>query len=153
MVDHLSHSYSPATSVLVRGTDGHWHEEKPDPDTRTDGALLVYRFPANLYFANAHRLATDVNAFIAADNPPGVFCLDSPGITDIDLTAADTLRRVIAHLKVHRVQFVMSSVSARNRQQLAGYGLLEEIGEHALYATPGAVLEAFHAGKLKHQPK
>ena len=153
MVDHLSHSYSPATSVLVRGTDGHWHEEKTDPDTRTDGALLVYRFPANLYFANAHRLATDVNAFIAADNPPGVFCLDSPGITDIDLTAADTLRRVIAHLNVHRVQFVMSSVSARNRQQLAGYGLLEEIGEHALYATPGAVLEAFHAGTLKQQHK
>ena len=148
MVDHLSHSYSPATSVLVRGTDGHWHEEKTDPDTRTDGALLVYRFPANLYFANVHRLATDVNAFIATDNPPSVFCLDSPGITDIDLTAADTLRRVIAHLNVHRVQFVMSSVSARNREQLAGYGLLEEIGEHALYATPGAVLEAFHAGTL-----
>jgi hypothetical protein len=47
----------------------------------------------------------------------------------------------------------MSSVSARNRQQLAGYGLLEEIGEHALYATPGAVLEAFHAGTLKQQHK
>jgi SulP family sulfate permease len=153
MVDHLSHSYSPATSVLVRGADDHWHEEKAHPDARTDGALLIYRFPANLYFANAHRLATDVDAFIATANPLGVFCLDSPGITDIDLTAADTLRRVIAHLDAHEVQFVMSSVSQRNRQQLAGYGLLEQIGEYALYATPGAVLEAFHAGTLKQPHK
>jgi SulP family sulfate permease len=153
MVDHLSHSYSPATSVLARGADGHWHEEKAAPDARTDGALLIYRFPANLYFANAHRLATDAHAFIATDSPLEVFCLDAPGITDIDLTAADVLRRVIDHLTDRRVRFVMSSVSERTRQQLAGYGLLGHIGEDALYATPGAVLEAFHAGTLRRQPK
>ena len=73
-----------------------------------------------------------------------VFCLDSPGITDIDiLTAADTLRRV--YCPSQRSPGAVR-VSVHGTVISGGYGLLEEIGEHALYATPGAVLEAFHAG-------
>lgn len=148
VVDHLRHSYNPATLVLVRGADGHWHGMPPQPDTRTDGALLIYRFPSNLYYANTHRLAADIAAFIAAPVPPGVFCLDSAGITDVDLTAADTLRQILERLAAHRARFVLSSVSEHMRAQLARYGLLEQLGAQALYPTPGAVLEAFNAGTL-----
>ena len=153
VVDHLRHSYNPAALVLVRGADGHWHGMPPQPDTRTDGALLIYRFPSNLYYANTHRLAADVAAFIAAPVPPSVFCLDSPGITDVDLTAADTLRQILERLAAHQAGFVLSSVSDHMRAQLARYGLLEQLGAQALYPTPGAVLEAFHAGKLTQIPE
>jgi sulfate permease, SulP family len=152
MVDHLRHSYNPATSVLVRGPDDHWRVIPPEPDARTDGALLIYRFPSNPYYANVHRLAADVAAFVAAPAPLGVFCLDSVGIVDVDLTAADTLRQLVERLAVHRTRFVLSSVSDPVRAQLSRYGLLEPLGAQALYPTPGAVLEAFQAGTLMQLP-
>ncbi len=141
IVDHLRHSYNPATSVLIREDGGgHWHNAPVTADQRTSGGLVVYRFPSNPYYANAHRLADDLRALASSPVALDWLCLDCAGIADIDFTAAETLRRLLPE----SARFVVSSVWPNVRVQLIRYRLLVD-PETDIYPTPGAVLEAYEA--------
>ncbi len=140
IVVHLRHSYNPTTSVLVRQPRGHWQNAPVTPDQRSAGGLVVYRFPSNPYYANAHRLAEDLRALKSSAVPLEWLCLDCAGIADIDFTAAETLRSALPA----SARFVVSSVWPTVRVQLIRYRLLVD-PEADIYPTPGAVLEAYEA--------
>ncbi len=140
IIDHLRHSYGPATSVLIREDGGHWQNAPVTADQRTSGGLVVYRFPSNPYFANSHRLASDLRALASSPVTLDWLCLDCAGIADIDFTAAETLRRLVPK----SARFVVSSVGPNVRVQLIRYRLLAE-SDNDIYPTPGAVLEAYEA--------
>jgi SulP family sulfate permease len=142
IVEHLRHSYNPTTSVLTRAENDHWQNAVVTPDQRSVGALVIYRFPSNPYYANVHRLADDIRGFASSRVPLDWLCLDCPGIADIDYTAAETLRRVLPP----HVRFVLSSVWPGVREQVVRYGLLADPAED-IYPTPGAVLEAYEADR------
>ena len=109
VVEHLRHSYDPATAILVRADHGHWQNVTVTPDERTTAGLVICRFPSNLYYANAHRLASDLAGFSRSMTPLSWFCLDCAGIADIDYTAAETLRRSLPP----DARFVVSSIAPR----------------------------------------
>jgi SulP family sulfate permease len=140
IVVHLRHSYNPTTTVLVREPLGHWHNAAVTPDQRTAGGLVVYRFPANVYYANSHRLAEDLRGFGSSSKPLDWLCLDCAGIADIDYTASETLRRLLPKY----CRFVVSTVSPELGLQLKRYKLLAD-PDNDVYPTPGAVLEAYEA--------
>ncbi len=168
LVDHLRHSYDPTTLVLVRGADGHWRTEPARPDARTTGGLVVYRFMSSLYYANAHRFAGDITAFLASTDisigpsidssaiPPApplhVLCLDASAIADIDFTAAQTLRHVAAQLADHSVRLEFSSVTDVVRAELQRYGVLGGKESPVVHPTSGAALDAYRAahGDIDH---
>ena len=138
IVEHLRHSYDPTTSVLVRSPGGHWSNAAVTPHQRTAGGLVIYRFPSNPYYANVHRLAQDLLALSGSAPPVDWLCLDCAGISDIDFTASDVMRRLLPP----STRFVVSSVFPNVRAQLIRYGLLAHPDED-VYPTPGAVLEAY----------
>jgi MFS superfamily sulfate permease-like transporter len=142
IVEHLRHSYNPTTSVLVRSPGGHWRNVAVTPDQRTVGGLVVYRFPSNPYYANAHRLAQDLRALASSAEPLDWLCLDCAGIADIDYSAADIMHRLLPP----SARFVVSSVWPNVRTELIRYSLLAD-PEADVYPTPGAVLEAYEARK------
>ena len=160
LVEHLRRSYDPTTVVLVRGADEHWHTEPVRPDARTTGGLVVYRFMASLYYANAHRLAADIAGFLPSTGAPAagssaagssavgpppvdVLCLDAAAIADIDFSAAQALRRITTELAERSVRFELSSVTPTVSEQLGRYGLLTCPGAPVLRPTPGAALAAY----------
>jgi high affinity sulfate transporter 1 len=140
IVDHLRHSYDPATSILVRQDGQHWHNAPVTADQRTFGGLVVYRFPSNPYYANTHRLAEDLRCLAGSSVTLDWLCLDCAGIADIDFTAAETLRRLLPK----SARLVVSSVWPNVRTQLIRYRLLSD-PDSDIYPTPGAVLEAYEA--------
>ncbi len=145
IIDHLRFTYHPRNSVLVKSPAGHWQVAPVRPGTRTEKGLVVYRFGASLYYANASRLQEDVSALADRGDPLQWMVLDGAAIGDVDYTAASVLRRVAEQLRQQGIRWVLASLLPQIRQQLDRYGLSAAIGPDAYYDTPGQALEAFHA--------
>jgi len=147
VIDHLRHSYSPRSSVLVKSPAGHWQPAPVLPGARTEEGLVIYRFGTSLYYANASRLIDDVTALAAHGSPLRWMILDAAAIGDVDYTAAAVLTRVIEHLRKRHIRFAVSTVLGPVREQLDRYGIGAALGPGAYYDTPGEALEAFHAAE------
>lgn len=147
IIEHLRHTYHPRNSVLVKSPAGHWHATPVRPGARTEKGLVVYRFGTDLYYANAARLQEDVTALTGHGEPLRWLVLDGAAIGDVDYTAALVLTEVIEELHKRHIRFIVTSIIGPVRRQLDRYGISAAMGHDAYYDTPGAVLEAFHAGR------
>jgi MFS superfamily sulfate permease-like transporter len=145
IIDHLRQTSHPRSSVLVKSAAGHWQPAPVVPGARTEDGLVVYRFGASLYYANAPRLVDDVIALAGHGSPLQWLVLDAAAIGDVDYTAAAALTRVVEHLRKRHIRFAFSSVLGPVRKQLGRYGIDAALGPAAYYETPGEALEAFHA--------
>ncbi len=145
IVDHLRHSYSPLSSVLVKSPAGHWHAAPVGPGARTEDGLVVYRFGTSLYYANAARLLEDIVDLVGHGGPLRWLVVDCAAIGDVDYTASAVLAKVIEHVHQRYVRLAFSSVLGPVREQLDRYGISAALGPDAFYDTPGQALEAFHA--------
>lgn len=139
ILEHLRHSYTPHDAVLVKSPAGHWQSAPVMPGARTVPGLIVYRFGTSAYFANASRIAEDINVLIGTDEPIRWFCFDCAAIGDIDYTAGTILGRVCARLADHKIRVVFSAAIDPVRTQLAAYGM----ADNEQYETAGAALEEF----------
>jgi sulfate permease, SulP family len=145
IIDHLSHSYRPRSSVLVKSPTGHWRQIPVQPGARTEPGLVIYRFGSSLYYANASRFVEDVLTLAGQGDPVRWLVLDGAAIGDVDYTASGTLSRVIRELHQRHIRVVITSLMDAVRSQLSHYGITGPRGPDAYYDTPGEVLEAFHA--------
>jgi MFS superfamily sulfate permease-like transporter len=145
IIDHLRHTYHPTNSVLVKSPSGHWHATPVQPGARTEPGLVVYRFGTSLYYANASRLAEDVEALTRHGGKLRWMVLDGAAIDDVDYTAASVFTQVITKLRDQHVRLIVTSAVGPVRQQLDRYGISAALGPGAYYDTPGAALEAYHA--------
>jgi sulfate permease, SulP family len=145
IIDHLSHSYRPRSSVLLKSPAGHWRQIPVQPGARTEPGLVIYRFGSSLYYANASRFVDDVLSLAGHGSPVRWLVLDGAAIGDVDYTASGMLSRVIGELHQRHIQVVITSLTDPVRSQLSHYGITGSRGPDAFYDTPGQALEAFHA--------
>src|SRR6476619_4065558 len=93
ILDHLRFSYKPNDAVLVPDADGAWKERPLEQAAQAVPGLAVYRFGANLYYANANRFADQVRTLsLGRDgDAPRWICVDAEAFGDgvyVDLPAA-----------------------------------------------------------------
>ena len=141
IIDHLRTSYAPRNTILVPAGD-HLVSVPASPESRTAPGLVIYRFAATLYYANAQRLVDAVHAIRTAQPELRVFCLDCVAVGDVDITAAAGLRRAHHELTQAGTRLVFSNVSARVRDELDRYGITDLVSADAYYDTPRQALEA-----------
>ena len=87
-------SWWPHGAVLgqVDGMDG-WHDVAGQPGARQLPGIVVYRWEAPLFFANAAAFRRQIRQ-LARDRQPSWIVLQCEAITDIDVTAADMLEQL-----------------------------------------------------------
>ena len=149
IIDHLSHSYRPRSSVLAKSPAGHWRQMPVQPGARSEPGLVIYRFGSSLYYANASRFVDDVLTLAAHGDVLRWLVLDGAAIGDVDYTASGTLSRIIAELHQRHIRVVVTSLINEVTSQLSHYGITGPRGPDAYYDTPGEALEAFHAGSQR----
>jgi sulfate permease, SulP family len=99
-------------------------------DAETSPGLIVYRFDAPLFFANAEVFRHDIRSLVTqASHPVRQVIVNAEGITDMDVTGAEALDRVVTDLKSDDVSFKMARVRTSLRQTIKAMGLEEKIGE------------------------
>jgi high affinity sulfate transporter 1 len=144
VIDVIGRASQPGTWVLKETPDGS-HLVPQDPDLHEDGSgLIVYRFGAPLYFANANVFLEEIEKLVS-DGPTSVrwFVLDAQAITDIDTTGAQTLRQALELLKGRGVTFAISRANEPTAGLLAHYHLMDLIGADRFYPTNRHALAAY----------
>ena len=64
LVRHVRHSYEAHSMVLVPDASGRWEPAPARPGLQTEPGLIVYRYGADLFYANADRFADQVRELV-----------------------------------------------------------------------------------------
>jgi sulfate permease, SulP family len=106
--------------------------------------LLVYRYDAPLFFANAEDFKRRALASVdAADPPVEWFLLNAEANTEVDLTAVDALEEVRRTLAGRGIVFALARVKFELREILAAAGFIDRIGEDKVFMTLPTAVEAY----------
>ena len=143
LVRHVQHSYRPHTVVLAPDAQGRWTPTEAKPGIETEPGLIVYRFGADLFYANADRFVDEALALIdGAPVPVRWFVVDASATTDIDYSAARTLRDFIGELMARKVHIAFGRVSPSLRADMQRHGIAATLGEGHIFSTLHEALEA-----------
>ncbi len=99
LLRHVRHSYRPHTMVLAPDPTGRWVPASVAPGMQTEPGLVVYRFGADIFYANEAHFVDEVKSLIEhAPSPVRCLVVDASAITDIDFSAARSVRDLIEAL-------------------------------------------------------
>lgn len=141
----LWRAWHPYDAVLgrVAGRKG-YHDVGRHPDAALVPGLLLYRFDAPLFFANAGVFRGRLlRAVEAAPGEVRMVVVAAEPVTDVDTTAADMLIELGRELEEGGVELAFAELKGPAKDKLDAYGLLELIGEHRFYPTVGAAVHAY----------
>jgi high affinity sulfate transporter 1 len=143
----LARAVRPHDAVLgfVDGMDG-FHDTDDFIQAETIPGLIVYRFDAPLFFANAERCQTRVLDLVrAASTPVKWVLLDAEAITDLDSTAAEMLEDLRAELAQQGVVLAVARAKRALRDRLAAAGLSQAITDRYFFPSIRSGVAAFQA--------
>ncbi|WP_296707287.1 SulP family inorganic anion transporter [Rhodoblastus sp.] len=143
LVGHVRHSYRPHIAMLAPNGEGRWEPRDAQPGIETAPGLIVFRFGADLFYANADRFADTARDLIAkAPSPVRHFVIDAAALTDIDFSAARTFRDLLGELRDKQIEVVLGRVSANLRADLEQHALVEALGAEKIFPTLHKALAA-----------
>ena len=151
ILDLLRRVARPHDGVLgfVPGLAG-MHDLDDYSEARPVPGLVVYRYDAPLFFANAEDFRERAMAAVGENtenpaNPEPVewFVLNAEANVEIDLTAADALDQLRRDLAELGIVFAMARVKQELREQLESAALLDKVGEDHIFMTLPTAVEAF----------
>lgn len=149
LLRHVRHSYRPHTAVLTPDMAGRWTPKPAMPGLETEPGLVVYRFGADLFYANDNRFADEVRALIEhAPAPVRWFVVDASAMTDIDYSAARSLRDLCDDLKHREINLVFGRVNNFLREDMDRHGITSAIGEKFIFTTLHEALSAVHEVRM-----
>ena len=106
--------------------------------------LLIVRWSAPLFFANANQFRDRIRALVqAADPPPKWVLVAAEPITDIDTTAGAMLMDLDLELNAADIHLAFAELQSAVRDTIVTYGLLETIDQGHLYRSVEEAVEAF----------
>ena len=128
---------------LVPGLAG-MHDVDDYPGARTIPGLVVYRYDAPLFFANAEDFRR--RALGAADRGPGPlrwFVLNVEANVEVDFTALEALDAVREAIVRQGAVFAVARVKQDLLARLRSFGLADKIGEERLFPTLPTAVQAY----------
>ena len=134
--------------MLTPSDSGDWRNGPLADGSQAADGLVVYRFGASLYYANAGGFAAEVRDLVGkAASPVRWFCLDAGNIEDLDFSGSAVLKATIEAMHKQSVTFALCDVQEPVMEGLARRdGLLEIIGEEHVFDAAGCdMLRAYRA--------
>jgi MFS superfamily sulfate permease-like transporter len=144
LVDIVRRASRPETSALEEASDGSHFVPVGAGQAAGSSGLVVYRFGAPIYFANAALFLEEVEQLLARTSPPvRWFVLDAEAIVDVDTTGAGVLRQAITMAAKRDVTFAVSRAGRSFRSWFEKYHLMALIDPSRFYPTNRHAAEAF----------
>jgi sulfate permease, SulP family len=145
LLRHVRQSYRPHTEVLQYDPGRGWVTLPATPGHQTEPGLVLYRFGANLFYANANRFADEARALVGgAPDPVRWLVIEADALADVDYTAARVVLALIGDLHQQKVGIAFARVSGSLRADMDRHGVTAAIGADLLFSTRHDALAAVH---------
>lgn len=138
-------AWRPYSAVLGRvpGMKG-YHDVERHPEGRQVPGLLLLRWDAPLFFANAewfHKRVLD--AVAAAPTPVRWVVVAAEPVTSVDVTAGDMLAELDEALAAHGIELCFAEMKDPVKDKLKRFGLFARFGDAFFFPTVGAAVSAY----------
>jgi SulP family sulfate permease len=101
----VRHSYRPHTGIIIPENQKSWRVVEAARGVVTEPGLILYRFGAALFYANAARFADEIISLVGpAPTAIRWFVVDAEAITNIDYSASRVIMRLQSHLSAMDVR-------------------------------------------------
>lgn len=147
MLGLLWNAWHPYFAVLGRvdRTKG-YHDITRHPEGRQVPGLVLFRWDAQLFFANGEVFREQAKRAIAtAPTPAHRLLVVAEAITDIDITAADALVSLYQELKKQGIELCFAGLKGQVKDRLLRYGTLDIIGHDIFSPTVGSAVNLYRS--------
>jgi len=147
LLNFIRRAWRPHDAVLGRVTSYKgYHDTERHPEARLVPGLVLYRWDAPLFFANADLFRE--HALDVVDNAPPParwLAVASEPMTDIDTTAADMLEELITELARRGAELHFADLKGHVKDRLQAYGIYDRLGADHFHPTIGTAVKAYLA--------
>ena len=147
VIEFLWDGWRPHSAVLgrVEGIRG-YHDITRYPHARQVPGLVLFRWDAPLFFANAELFRQRaLDAVATAPTTARWLIVAAEPVTSVDVTAADSLSDLDKTLRDANVKLCFAELKDPVKDKLKRFGLFNQIGEEFFFATIGAAVDAYQS--------
>jgi high affinity sulfate transporter 1 len=145
VIEFLWDGWRPHSAILgrVEGVKG-YHDITRYPDARQIPGLVLFRWDAPLFFANAELFKERVlDAVAKSPTPVRWVVVAAEPVTSVDVTAADTLEELDMTLHEAGIELCFAELKDPVKDKLKRFGLFAQIGEGFFFPTIGAAVGSY----------
>lgn len=139
VIEFLWDGWRPHSAVLGRvdGVKG-YHDIERHPEARVVPGLVLFRWDAPLFFANAELFRDRVlDAVAGSPTPVRWLVVGAEPITSVDVTSADVLDELDKTLHEAGIDLCFAEMKGPVKDKLKRFGLFSRLGEQRFFATLG----------------
>jgi MFS superfamily sulfate permease-like transporter len=145
VIEFLWDGWRPYSAVLGRvdNVKG-YHDISRYPESRQIPGLVLFRWDAPLFFANAE-LFRDRVMMAVKSSPTQVnwLVVGAEPVTSIDVTSADTLDELDHTLATSGIRLCIAEMKDPVKDKLKRFGLFSQFGEERFFATLGEAVSCY----------
>ena len=145
VIEFLWDSWRPHSAVLGRadGVKG-YHDIQRHPEAHLIPGLVLFRWDAPLFFANAEWFHDQVLAAVASSPTPvrWVVVAAEP-VTGVDVTSADMLVELDDVLHEAGIKLCFAEMKGPVKDKLKRFGLFALLGEHFFFPAIGSAVSSY----------
>ena len=146
VIEFLWDGWRPHSAVLGRadGVKG-YHDITRYPDARQIPGLVLFRWDAPLFFANAELFKERVLETAANTRSVHWLVVAAEPVTSVDVTAADSVAELYKALQDAGIELCFAELKDPVKDKLKRFGLFAQIGESHFFPTIGAAVSNYLA--------
>ena len=145
VIEFLWDGWRPYSAVLGRaeGVEG-YHDIERYPNARQVPGLVLFRWDAPLFFANAELFRDRVlDAVATSPTPVRWVVVSAEPVTSVDVTAADILVELDETLHAAGIELCFAEMKDPVKDKLKRFGLFARLGEETFFPTLGAAVSGY----------
>jgi len=145
VIEFLWDGWRPHSAVLGRvdGIRG-YHDLKRYPDARLVPGLVLFRWDAPLFFANAELFETRVREAVSTSpTPVRRVVVTAEPVTSVDVTSADVLGELADTLRSSGIELRFAEMKDPVKDKLKRFELFARFGEQSFFPTVGAAVARY----------
>ena len=145
IIEFLWDAWRPYCAVLGRvdSVKG-YHDITRYPDARVIPGLVLFRWDAPLFVANAELFRDHVlDAVAASPTPVRWLVVSAEPVTSVDITAADMLQELDDTLHAANIDLCFAEMKDPVKDKLKRFGLFSRLGENRFFATVGQAVGGY----------
>jgi high affinity sulfate transporter 1 len=123
---------------------GGWHDTTGFPEAQREPGIVVFRWEAPLFFANAGAFRRQVRQLARRPGTQWIV-LQCEAVTDIDVTAAGMLEALDEQLNAEGIHMAFVEMRHRLQEMALRYGLMNTLDADHFYPTIEAALAEINA--------